>query len=147
MIEIKFAEKQDFKQIAKLSQDFEKENCCNGIKADPAEFFIDKNVVVAKQDNKVIAYCYGVVEIKTKNTSIYKKGQKSFYIEEIFVEAKFRSKNVGKQLFEFIENYAKSLNCQILETTAVSKDYKKLFNFYINKMDMNFWSANLYKSL
>ena len=76
-----------------------------------------------------------------------KKGQKSFYIEEIYIDKKYRNSGVGLKLFEFIENYAKQNNCDLLETTAVSKDYEKLLNFYIKKLNMNFWSANLIKKL
>lgn len=147
MFEIKFAEKDDLKLIAKLSKCFEEEQCCNGIKADSEDFFIDKKVAIVKIDNEVVGYCYGLVEIKNRNTSLFKKGQKSFYIEEIYINQNYRNKNIGKALFEFIEQYAKSLNCEILETTAVSKDYEKLLNFYINKMNMQFWSANLIKQI
>lgn len=145
MVEIKFAEEQDFSCIAKLSKDFEDEQSCNGIKADAEGFFADKNIAVAKNGNKIVGYCYGSVETKERNGSFFKKGQKVFYIDEIYISPKFRSKNIGTKLFKFIENYAKSLGCEILETTAVSKDYKNLLKFYIDKMDMMFWSASLFK--
>ena len=147
MLVIGFAEKLDLKQVAELSKMFEEEKCCNGIKSDSEMFFKNKNVCVAKLDNMIIGYCYGTVETKKRNTTYYNEGDKSFYIEEIYIREEFRDKEIGSKLFKFIENYAKSLNCTILETTAVSKDYKKLLKFYINNHDMEFWSANLIKKI
>ena len=147
MIDIKFAQKKDINDIVKLSKKFEDEHCCNGIKADNEMFFATKKVVIAKIESEIVGYCYGEVEMKTKATSFFEKGIKFFYLEEIYVSPKFRKKGIGKLLFEFIENYAKSLKCEILETTAVSKDYKKLLKFYIESNNMQFWSANLIKKL
>ena len=147
MITISFAEKDDLCNIAKLSKNFEDEKCCYGIVSDSEEFFADKNVIVAKDDDTVIGYCYGSVSTKTRNTSFFTSGQQSFYIEEIYILKNYRNKQIGAKLFAFVEDYAKSLGCEILETTAVSKDYQRLFNFYINKMNMQFWSANLIKKI
>ena len=147
MVDIKFAEKQDICDIVKLSREFANEQCCNGIKADDGKYFDSKKVVIAKIESEIVGYCYGEVEMKTKATSFFEKGSKSFYLEEIYISPKFRKKGIGKLLFEFIENYAKSLKCEILETTAVSKDYKKLLKFYIERNNMQFWSANIIKKL
>jgi len=146
-IKIEFAKNEETIFIEQLSKDFESEQCCNGIVADARDDLINKDIVVAKVDGCIVGYCYGVVEIKKNNTSFFKKGQKSFYIEEIYLMPQYRNKNIGSKLFTFIQNYAKSLGCEILETTAVSKDYESLLNFYINKMDMKFWSASLIKKL
>lgn len=147
MVDIKFAEKQDIFDIASLSRKFANEQSCNGIKADDENYFASKKVVVAKIQGSIVGYCYGEVEIKKRDTTFFTKGCKSFYLEEIYITPEFRNKDIGKQLFEFIENYAKSLKCEILETTAVSKEYKKLLKFYIEKNNMQFWSANLIKKL
>ena len=147
MIDINFAKKEDICDIVMLSNEFAKEQCCNGIKADDENYFASKKVVVAKVEGNVVGYCYGEVETKKKDTSFFKKWTKSFYLEEIYISPEFRNKDIGKLLFEFIENYAKQLKCKILETTAVSKDYKRLLNFYIEDNNMEFWSANLIKKL
>lgn len=144
---IEWAKPTDANCIAKLSKQFEIENCCNGIVADNENYFSEKKIAVAKNKNDIIGYCYCNFETKEKNCSMYKSGTKSFYIEEIFVEKNYRNNNLGQMLYNFIENYAKENNCEIIEVTAVSKDYKKLLSFYIEKLNMNFWSASLIKNL
>lgn len=134
-------------EIINLSKHFEDEKCCNGIISDDEDFFKNKKIVVALCDGKVVGYCYGETEIKQKSTSLIKKGQKVFYLEEIFIAKEFRNRKVGSMLFNFILNEAKKKKCAFLETTAVSKDYKNLLSFYIDKMDMIFWSANLVKKI
>lgn len=144
---IEFAKKEDLSVIASLSKAFEEEQCCNGIIADNENFFATKKVVIAKVNEKLIGYCYGEEEIKQRNTTFFKKGQKSFYLEEIYIDKKYRNKKIGTKLFNFIENYAQKIGCEIIETTAVSKDYRKLLSFYIDKLNFNFWSASLIKKL
>lgn len=146
-IKIEFASKNELVFVEQLSKEFEAEQCCNGISADTKKELSKKNIIVAKVDGDIIGYCYGIIETKKRDTSFYKKGQKSFYIEEIYIKSKFRSQNIGAMLFDYMQNYAKSLKCELLETTAVSKDYKSLLNFYIEKMNMNFWSASLIKKI
>lgn len=144
---IEFAKEEDLSAIAALSKAFEEEQCCNGIVADKENFFATKKVVIAKVEEKLIGYCYGEEEIKQRNTTFFKKGQKSFYLEEIYIDKKYRNKKIGTKLFNFIENYAQKIGCEIIETTAVSKDYQKLLSFYIDKLNFNFWSASLIKKL
>lgn len=104
-------------------------------------------MAVAKVDDKIVGYCYGKFEITNKNTSIFKKGQKLFYLEELYVDAQYRNNEIGQSLFLFIEQYAKENDCELIETTAVSKDYKSLLSFYIDKLNMEFWSAEIFKKL
>lgn len=144
---IEFAESGELNDIAELSKKFESEKCCNGIVADNKEFFSDKKVAVAKIDGSIVGYCYGTFEIKEKDSSKFKKGQKSFYIEELFVDKQFRNNEIGRTLFRFMENYAKENCCDLIETTAVSKNYKSILSFYIDKLDMEFWSAEIIKKL
>lgn len=146
-LEIEFAQPNELDDIAALSKNFEQENCCNGIVADNKEFYADKKVAVAKIENHVVGYCYGKIEIKDKDTCMFKKGQKSFYIEEIYIEKEYRNKEIGRTIFSFIENYAKENGCDLIETTAVSKNYKSLLSFYIDKLNMEFWYAGMVKKL
>lgn len=144
---IRFAKKEELKAIADLSAAFAKEGCCNGIVADDEKYFEDKQVAIALDKDIVIGYAYGEIEAAKKNKSYVKKGDKVFYLEEMYVVPSKRNKNVGEKLFKFLEKEARQKGAQVLELNAVSKDYKKLLKFYIEQMNMKFFSAYLYKEL
>lgn len=146
-LKIDFAQSGEIFDVAKLSAKFEREECCNGIVADNQDYFSDKKVAVAKIDNTIVGYCYGKFEIKEKDTSKFKKGQKSFYLEELYIDKSFRNQEIGRMLYRFIESYAIENGCDWIETTAVSKNYKSLLSFYIDILGMEFWSAEMIKTL
>lgn len=146
-LKIDFAQSGEIFDVAKLSAKFEREECCNGIVADNQDYFSDKKVAVAKIDNTIVGYCYGKFEIKEKDTSKFKKGQKSFYLEELYIDKSFRNQEIGRTLYRFIESYAIENGCDWIETTAVSKNYKSLLSFYIDVLGMEFWSAEMIKTL
>ncbi|MBE5745881.1 MAG: GNAT family N-acetyltransferase [Clostridiales bacterium] len=146
-IKIKFAKKSDSEELAKLSQLFFEEGSCNGIVADNKEHFENKNIIIALLNNKIIGYCYGEINIETKKRAFSNKDDKFYSLEEIFVIPEYRNLNIGQKLFEFAENYAKEKGCKTIQLNAVSKDYQKLLSFYIEKLNMNFWSAYLFKKI
>jgi len=144
---IRFSKKCEAENIAKLSGQFALENSCNGIVADTPEYFKNKNVIVAVLNNKIIGYCYGEIEIEEKNRSFAVKGDKYFDLEEVYVLPEYRKLGIGQKLFNYAENYATENNCKTVQLNAVSKDYKKLLSFYIDKLNMQFWSAYLIKKI
>ena len=145
--EIRFALKSESVQLEKLSKQFANENCCNGIIADNQDYFFDKNVVVCVVDKQIVAYAYGELETELKPKSYASAGDKYFYLDEIYVAPEFRSLGVGKKLYAYLEDYAKQNGAKTIRTNAVSKNYVKLLNFYINELGMDFWSAFLVKKI
>ena len=105
------------------------------------------NCFLIKDNNEIIGYAFGHIEIENKDKSYVKKNQKSFSIEEIYIIEKFRNKGYGKQMVKYIENFAKKHDCENLHIVAVSKNYKKLLKFYIEELDFLFWSAFLTKKI
>lgn len=146
-MQIRFAEKEDLKYVANLSKNFAEENCCNGIVADDEKYFEDKKVAIAIDQDIVIGYAYGEIEKVKKDKSYIKKGQKVFYLEEMYVIPTERDRKVGKQLFEFIEREMNQKGVIAIELNAVSKDYSRLLNFYLKELNMSFLSAFLYKKI
>ena len=146
-MEIRFADKENFGKVAKLSQMFADENCCNGIVADSEDYYLDKIVAVAVDDGQIVGYAHGQFEKASKNKSYVHKNDKIFYLEEIYVIPSKRNLHLGEKLFHFLESYAKKQGALVIELNAVSKDYLKLLNFYMNKLNMSFLSANLYKKI
>lgn len=146
-IKIRFANFSDLDGVIVLSKAFEKEDCCNGILANTKEDLKGKAVAVAKSAESIIGYALGTFEVKEKDTSKFKKGEKSFCLEEIYIDKNFRQNGVGEKLLAFMETCAKREGCTLFETTAVSKDYKRLLSFYIEKSGMDFWYAQLIKKI
>lgn len=144
---ITWATKAELKIVASLSKMFAEENCCNGIVAQNENYFKNQKVIVAKEDNKIIGYAYGNIETALKNRCYINKGDIIFYLEEIYVIPNKRNLHVGEKLFRFLESYAKEQNAKAMEVSAVSKDYNRLLDFYINKLKMTFFSAFLYKTI
>lgn len=144
---IRFNSKEDARKLADLSKQFAKENSCNAIIADDEVFFLNHKVAVAISNGKIVGYCYGKVEKEVKNRTYSQKNDFYFDLEEIYVLPKYRNCGVGQKLYNFVEDYAKKENCKTLRLNAVSKDYKRLLSFYIDKLKMNFWSAYLIKNI
>lgn len=144
---IRFAERNELKYVAELSQMFADENCCNGIVADNEEYFVDKNVAVAVDNNQIVGFAYGTFEFAQRNRSYIKKDEKIFYVETVYVIPEKRNLKYGEKLFCFLEQYAKEQGASVLELNAVSKDYLSILKFYIEQLGMNFFSAYLYKRI
>ena len=64
----------------------------------------------------------------------------------MYVKKEYRSMGVGKELFKFIEEYAKMESAEYIEVTAVSKDYKRLLDFY-EEVGMVYWYSELNRKL
>ncbi len=146
-LQIRFNHKNECREIAALSKMFEAESCCNGIVADKEDYFFDKKVAVCVYNNQIIGYAYGEMDTEDKNRSYAKVGDKYFYLDEIYIAKQYRRMCVGEKLYKFLEDYAISQGAKTIRVSAVSKDYNKILNFYINKLGLTFWSAFLVKPL
>ena len=143
---IEFKNESDIPTLVELSKTFEEENICNGIVADDYDYFKKVDVAVARLKGEIIGYIHGRFEYKTENNKFFYVGQKTYYIEEMYIKKEYRSMGVGKELFKFIEEYAKMESAEYIEVTAVSKDYKRLLDFY-EEVGMMYWYSELNKKL
>ena len=143
---VEFKNEEDIPVLVKLSKTFEEENICNGIVADDYDYFKKVDVAVARYNNEIVGYIHGRFEHKTENNRLFYVGQKTYYIEEIYVKKEYRSIGIGRELFKFIESYAKMEDCEYVEVTAVSRDYKRLLDFYC-ELGMEYWYSELHKKL
>ena len=137
----------DFQKIINMQQNFVAENCCNGICLDNISVLSKKCVFIVKEDEKIVGYAYGDFEIAKKNKTYIKKGDKSFNLEEVYIEPKYRNKGYGREICVFVENFAKENKCKNIQVVAVSKNYEKLLKFYIKQLGFDFWSAWLIKQI
>ena len=144
---IEFKNESDISTLVELSKTFEEENICNGIVADDYDYFKKVDVAVARLKDEIIGYIHGRFEYKTENNKFFYVGQKTYYIEEMYVKKEYRNLGAGSLLFKACENYAKNNKAKWFELSTSTKDYEEVFNFYIKMMKLNYWSSYLIKEL
>lgn len=130
-----------------MSDDLISENCLNGMTKDTIEYLSDYDIDLVLVDGEIIGYAYASVSDASKNVGFIKKGEKTYYIEEIYIKPCFRNKGYGKKIFKHMEKKAIELGCKSIQLNAVSKKYKELLHFYIDELDMQFWNAYLIKKI
>ena len=146
MITIHQARQSDLKRILELSLMWEKEDSCYGYRANTEDDFQDCYILAA-YDDELVAYVFGKEEIQEKQTSVIDKNMHYFEIEELYVHPSYRSRGIGKQLMESLEKELKKKGLKMMALSTATKNWKAIMHFYIDEIDMNFWSARLYKRL
>ena len=69
----------------------------------------DRPVFVYENDNKVLGYIF--CEIFITNGIVNPKSFKTLYIDDLCVDENSRGHHIGKKLYEYTIEYAKSINC------------------------------------
>ena len=146
MITIHQARQSDIKRLLDLSLMQEKEDSCYGYRANTEDDFQDCYILTA-YDDELIAYVFGKEEVQDKQTSVIDKNMHYFEIEELYVHPSYRSRGIGKQLMESLEKELKKKGLRMMVLSTATKNWKAIMHFYIDEIDMNFWSARLYKHL
>ncbi len=148
IIEIKKCELDDrnIKAVIALSKEWESEDLTYGYCANNKNDLIGNDLFLAYLNNEIVGYLFGKCSVLNEAITPIDKGSKCFEINEIYVKEKYRSQGIGKALFEYTENYHKQ-NVDYITLSTATKNYKNILNFYIEKMDMSFWSAKLFKKI
>ena len=146
MVAIYEAKQSDIKRLLELSLMWEKEDSCYGYRANTEDDFQDCYILAA-YDDELIAYLFGKEEIQDKQTSVIDKNMHYFEIEELYVHPSYRSRGIGKQLMESLEKELKKKGLEMMVLSTATKNWRAIMHFYIDEIDMNFWSARLYKHL
>ena len=146
VITIHEAKQSDTKRLLELSLMWEKEDSCYGYRANTEDDFQDCYILAA-YDDELVAYVFGKEEIQEKQTSVIDKNMQYFEIEELYVHPSYRSRGIGKQLMESLEKELKKKGLEMMALSTATKNWKAIMHFYIDEIDMNFWSARLYKHL
>ena len=146
MVAIHEAKQSDIKRLLELSLMWEKEESCYGYRANTEDDLQDCYILAA-YDDELIAYIYGKEEVQDKQTSVIDKNMHYFEIEELYVHPSYRSHGIGKQLMESLEKELKKKGLEMMMLSTATKNWKAIMHFYIDEIDMNFWSARLYKRL
>ena len=133
-------------QLIRFSQDWAAENSCWGYRPNGRTDIEGNRVFVARDGGAVIGYLFGKVFRSERMSSVMPEGTPCFEVEELYVIPERRSRGVGAALFRYAENAVKPEADYMVLSTA-TKNWKAVFHFYLDELDMRFWSARLFKRI
>ena len=137
---------QTAEQLIALSQEWEAEDSCRGYRANTMEDLDGRTVFLAEEDGEVQGYLFGKVCRAERTSTVMKEGTPFFEIEELYVIPSCRSRGLGKALFDYAETQVRDEAELILLSTA-TKNWRAALHFYLEILDLEFWSATLFKRL
>lgn len=89
----------------------------------------DSNPIFVYDDGKVLGHAFcQITDVKSHKLL---QDAKTLYIDDICVDEKARGKHVGKALYEFVRDYAKSIGCYNM-TLNVWEGNDPALSFYKN---------------
>lgn len=145
IIEVELTE-ENLQVLLDLSLIWANEKVVHGYVANTIDDIKGKRIFFAYDKNDVIGYAFGDFNIYDKAFSAIPKDSRFFEIDELYVIKAYRSKGIGKKLFEFVEQEVKD-QCEYIVLSTANKNSKRILHFYIEELDMTFWYARLFKKL
>lgn len=108
---------------------------------DLKEIFKNDNnpVFVYVENDKVLGYSF--CQIQIFNSIVNPKEIKTLYIDDICVDELSRGHHIGKSLFDYTINYAKSINCynvtlNVWNGNDIAKKFYESCNMHVQKTCM-----------
>ena len=128
-----------------LSQEWAAERSCTGYRANERADIEGRRVFVA-EDGAIVGYLFGSLCRAERMTSVMPEGTPYFEVEELYVRPEYRRRGIGAALFHLLEDAVKGEAGYIVLSTA-TKNWRAILHFYIDELDMAFWSARLFKKI
>ena len=129
-----------------LSEDWEAEKSCYGYRANGKDDIAGNRIFLAEENGEIIGYLFGNPFESKNMKAVMPEGSRCFEVEELYVVPHMRSKGGGRALFACAENAVRSIADYMVLSTA-TKNWRAVFHFYLEELDMEFWSARLYKRI
>ena len=133
-------------QLVRFSEDWTAENSCYGYRPNDKSDIEGNRIFFAEDDGTVVGYLFGKVYKSEQMKSIMPEGTPYFEVEELYVVSERRSQGVGEKLFRFVEDAVKT-EAEYMVLSTATKNWKAIFHFYLDELDMTFWSARLFKKI
>ena len=132
--------------LIRLSMDWAAEDSCRGYRANGKSDIEGNRIFLATDKDEVVGYLFGKTFKSAEMSSVMPEGTSYFEVEEIYVIPEKRSKGIGEALFRYTENTVKTEAEYVVLSTA-TKNWRAIFHFYIDELNMQFWNARLFKKL
>lgn len=133
-------------KLIKLSEDWTAENSCYGYRPNDKSDIEGNRIFFAEENGEVVGYLFGKVYESEHMKSIMPEGTPYFEVEELYVIPKRRSQGIGEALFRHVEDAVKN-EAEYMVLSTATKNWKAIFHFYLDELDMQFWSARLFKRI
>ena len=134
------------KQLIRFSEDWAAENSCYGYRPNDRTDIEGSRIFFAEDDGTVTGYLFGRVYQSKQMKSIMPEGTPYFEVEELYVVPERRSRGIGAALFRFAEEAVKA-DAEYMVLSTATKNWKAVFHFYLEELDMTFWSARLFRKI
>ena len=129
-----------------MSEDWAAENSCFGYRANGKSDIEGNRIFFAEEGDTVAGYLFGKVCESEQMKSIMPEGTPYFEVEELYVIPEKRSQGIGETLFRHVEDAVRS-EAEYMVLSTATKNWKAILHFYLDELDMQFWSARLFKEI
>ena len=133
-------------QLIRFSEDWTAENSCYGYRPNDRSDIEGNRIFLAEEGGAAAGYLFGKVLKSEQMRSVMPEGTPYFEVEELYVVPDKRSCGIGGELFRYAEDAVKA-EAEYMVLSTATKNWKAVFNFYLDELDMEFWSARLFKKI
>lgn len=134
------------RKLIRLSAEWEAEDSCRGYRKNKPADIRGNRIFVLEKKNRLLGYLFGHVEQAQNSSSVMPDGTPFFEVEEFYMKPAWRSLGYGTMLFQYAEELVRDQAEFIMLSTA-TKNWKAILHLYLEELDMQFWSARLFKKL
>lgn len=131
-------------KLISMSADWEAESSTYGYRKNDRSDIEGNRIFLAERDGEILGYLFGHEEKSERASSIMAEGTPYFEIEELYVVPGHRSEGIGRALFSFAEREVRLAGIELIMLSTATKNYKSILHFYIDELEMDFWSARLF---